>query len=162
MARASLDDYRFKRSRFMARFPREYLYSPAHFWLCREPSAGTTERWRIGLTGFATRMLGELVELDFEVAAGADVSVGQVVGWVEGFKATADLFSVASGVFGGGNPQALSNAELVCNDPYGDGWLYAVEGSPDPQALDVEGYAEMLGETIDKMEEKPWQSPEMA
>lgn len=158
MAKASPNDLRFKRSRFVARFPREYRYSPAHFWLHRE-SEGP---WRIGLTGFATRMLGELVELDFEVEPGATVEVGQVVGWVEGFKATADLFSVASGTFVQGNPQALANAELVCNDPYGEGWLYTVEGEPDPGVLDVEGYAEMLGETIDRMEEKPWQSPEMA
>ncbi len=158
MAKASPNDLRFKRSRFVARFPREYLYSPAHFWLHQESEG----QWRIGLTGFATRMLGELVELDFEVEPGAAVEVGQVVGWVEGFKATADLFSVASGAFVRGNPEALANAELVCNDPYGEGWLYVVEGEPDPGALDVEGYAEMLGETIDRMEEKPWQSPEMA
>lgn len=151
------DSVKFKRSRFVARFPSDYLYSPAHFWL-HESEPGT---WKIGLTSFATRMLGELVELDFEASPGQALEAGEVVGWVEGFKATADLFSVAEGSFAGGNPAVLENAELVCADPYGEGWLYRVEGKPDAQATDVEGYLAMLGETIDAMEEKPWQTPEM-
>ena len=154
---APIDTVKFKRHRFLARFPKDYLYSPAHFWLSEtEPGC-----WRIGLTTFATRMLGEIVEFDFEVAAGEGVEVGQTVGWLEGFKATADLFCVAEGRFGGGNPAALEDTERVCADPYGDGWLYSVEGTPDPQAVSIDGYLELLGETIDQMEDKPWQQPEI-
>ena len=148
---------KFRRNRFLARFPEGYLYSPAHFWL-DETEPG---RWRIGLTTFATRMLGEIVELDFEVPEGDSVQVGQVVGWMEGFKATTDLFCVAEGRFGGANTAVFEDAELVCSDPYGEGWLYWIEGSPDPQAMAIEGYLEMLGETIDAMEDKPWQQPEI-
>ena len=134
MARASADDVRFKRSRFVARFPRDYRYSPAHFWLCPEGEGeGGAQRWRIGLTSFATRMLGEIVEFDFEAKPGKAVSPGDVVGWVEGFKATADLFCVASGTFVGGNPTALDDPELVCKDPYGEGWLYHLDGEPDAE-----------------------------
>jgi glycine cleavage system H protein len=158
VARTPRDDVRFQRSRFVARFPREYLYSPAHFWLCPEESG----RWRIGFTSFATRMLGEIVEFDFEVAPGAVVAVGQVIGWAEGFKATTDLFSVATGSFAGANPTARGDAARVCADPYGLGWLYAVDGEPDPQATDVQTYLDQLGETIDRMAERPWQPPELA
>jgi len=157
VAETPIETVKFKRHRFLARFPKNTLYSPAHFWLAEfEPG-----RWRIGLTAFAVRMLGEIVEFDFEVSSDAPVEVGQVVGWLEGFKATADLFCVAEGSFGGGNPIALDNTDLVCADPYGNGWLYWVEGTPDPQAVTIDGYLELLGETIDKMEEKPWQQPEI-
>ncbi len=157
MTKAAIETVKFKRHRFLARFPKDYLYSPAHFWLAEvEP-----DLWRIGLTNFATRMLGEIVEFDFEVGPDGAVEVGQVVGWLEGFKATADLFCVASGRFGGGNPKAFDDPELVCSDSYGDGWLYQVQGKPDPQAVSIEGYLELLGETIDQMEEKPWQKPEI-
>lgn len=170
VARASTDDVRFKRSRFVARFPKDYRYSPAHFWLCEEArhagdevsnGEGSPQRWRIGLTNFATRMLGEIVEFDFEAQAGTEVTPGTVVGWVEGFKATADLFCIGKGTFVGGNPTALADPELVCKDPYGDGWLYCIEGEPDTDVLTIDGYLEMLGETIDKMEERPWQGAEM-
>jgi hypothetical protein len=43
---------------------------------------------------------------------------------------------------------------LADAQPYGDGWLYAVHGTPDPSATDVHGYAAMLDLTIDKMREK--------
>lgn len=157
MPKTRIETVKFQRHRFLARFPKDYLYSPAHFWLAEsEPGV-----WRVGLTHFATRMLGEIVEFDFEVALGGDVAVGQVVGWMEGFKATADLFCVAQGRFAGGNPQALDDTELVCSDAYGDGWLYRVEGQPDPQAVRIDEYLKLLGETIDQMEEKPWQKPEI-
>lgn len=154
-SRDSAKDFvRFKRNRFAARFPADYLYSGAHFWL----SEATPGLWRIGLTSFATRMLGEIVEFDFEVAPGDPVRPGVTVGWVEGFKAISDLYCVAEGKFGGGNPEAMGNAELVCQDPYGQGWLYSVTGSPDEKAMNVEGYMDLLNLTIDKMQEKPWQS----
>ena len=154
LTRPAEDTVRFKRSRFLARFPKDYLFSPSHFWLF-EHAPG---RFRIGLTDFATRMLGEIVEFDFEVAQGDAVKPGDVVGWMEGFKAVADIYCVAEGTFLGPNPKSYDNAELLCSDSYGAGWLYEVEGQPDPQVVSVEQYVELLNETIDTMEEKPWQS----
>jgi hypothetical protein len=40
---------------------------------------------------------------------------------------------------------------VLDSDRYGAGWLYAVEGAPDPGALDAGGYAAVLDATIDKM-----------
>lgn len=157
MRLGDLDTVKFKRSRFVAHFPKNYLYSPSHFWL-HEVESGL---WRVGLTTFATRMLGEIVEFDVETAAESKVDVGQVIGWIEGFKATSDLFCVVRGELVGANEAALNDVESVCNRPFTDGWLYSVRGTPDPQATDIESYLEMLGETIDTMEEKPWQGQEM-
>lgn len=157
MAPTRLETVKFKRSRFIAHLPKDYLYSPAHFWL-HEAEPGL---WRVGLTTFATRMLGEIVEFDLETATGSTVKTGEVVGWIEGFKATSDLFCVVDGTLQGANPEALEDAEKVCNDPFRSGWLYAVRGTPDPQATDIDGYLQLLGETIDTMEEKPWQGQEM-
>ncbi|MCG8457510.1 MAG: glycine cleavage system protein H [Holophagales bacterium] len=150
---------RFRRARFVAKFPRAYRYSPAHFWLCEDD--GEPGLWRVGLTHFATRMLGEIVEFDIEAAPGTALGPGKVIGWVEGMKAVTDLFCVAEGTLLGANPGALGDPERVCVDPYGGGWLYALRGRPDAHCLDVEAYLELLGETIDAMEEQPWKSPEM-
>ena len=103
-------------------------------------------------------MLGEIVEFDFEVESGRRVDVADVIGWIEGFKAVSDVYCPASGVFGEVNPAAVENAEVICKDPHGEGWLYSIEGEPDVQAVDVDGYVEHLNKTIDKMLEKPWKS----
>ena len=55
------DTVRFKRNHFSARLPRDCLYSLSHSWLLEH----TPGHWRVGLTTFATRMLGEIVEFDF-------------------------------------------------------------------------------------------------
>ncbi|MEM1177029.1 MAG: glycine cleavage system protein H [Acidobacteriota bacterium] len=151
---------RFKRNRFVARFPKLYRYSAAHFWLCEDPD--DPGLWRVGLTHFATRMLGEIVEFDVETKPGGAVEPGAVIGWAEGMKAVTDLYCVLSGDMAEVNAEALNDPELVCKDPYDRGWLYAVRGRPEKDTLEVGAYLEMLGEKIDAMEDQPWKSPEMA
>lgn len=110
----------YKRSRFSTRLPAGYLYSPAHYWL-REASPGV---WQVGFTKFAARMLGDIVECEFKVPAGASIETGQVIGWTEGFKAMSDIYSAASGEFLGANPALAREITLIDHDPYGEGWLY--------------------------------------
>jgi glycine cleavage system H protein len=96
-------------------------------------------------------MLGDIVEFDFKVPAGASIETGQVIGWMEGFKAMSDIYSAASGEFRGANPALAREITLIDHDPYGDGWLYSVRGRPDTAATDVNGYIAVLDATIDKM-----------
>jgi glycine cleavage system H protein len=140
----------YKRARFVTSLPVDRLYSPSHFWIA-EHEAGV---WRVGFTRFATRMLGEIVEHEFQVEVGAPVESGQIIGWIEGFKAISDIYSVAEGKFAGGNPALTEKIELLGKEPYDAGWLYAIEGKPDSRCTDVHGYVGLLDATIDKMLEK--------
>ena len=56
----------YQRSKFSTRLPTDRLFTEGHFWL----AAGEEGRQRIGFTRFATRMLGEVVEFEFEVQPG--------------------------------------------------------------------------------------------
>ena len=140
----------YKRARFVTRLPVDRLYSPSHFWIA-EHKGGV---WRVGFTRFATRMLGEIVEHEFQVEVGAPVESGQIIGWIEGFKAISDIYSVAEGKFAGGNPALNEQIELIGKEPYEAGWLYAIEGKPDSRCTDVHGYVGLLDATIDKMLEQ--------
>lgn len=142
---------RFKHARFSARFPDSFRYSRSHYWMA--PVEGDAGLWRVGFTKFATRMLGELVDCDWKPQAGELVEPGQAIGWVEGFKAASDVYSVMSGSFQGGNPALKQDACIVKTDPYEIGWLYAIRGEPEPGSLDVRGYIEHLTATIQKMAE---------
>jgi len=144
----------YKRSHFATQLPASYLYTSSHAWIA-EHGHGS---WRVGLTKFATRMLGEMVDHGFEIAENGHVQPGQIVGWVEGFKAISDLFCVTAGQFRGGNPALRENVKLISKDPYGAGWLYLVEGKPDPNCVDVQTYRAILDKTIDRMLEKQKQS----
>lgn len=140
----------YKRSRFATQLPVDYLYSPSHFWAARQEG----DLWRIGLTKFATRMLGEMVDHGFEFAAGTVVASGQIIGWIEGFKAISDIFCIANGIFNGANPLLKEKITLVNKDPYAAGWLYGVRGKPDAKCVDAQGYTAILDKTIDKILEK--------
>ena len=140
----------YQRSRFVTHLPAVYLYSPSHCWIARH--AG--DLWRVGFTKFAVRMLGDMVDHGFEIDSGAPVHPGQVLGWIEGFKAISDLFCIAEGRFAGGNPALKEKIIVVNKDPYGAGWLYMVRGKPDAKCVDVHGYGGILDKTIDRILEK--------
>jgi glycine cleavage system H protein len=140
----------YKRSNFVTHLPVDWLYSPSHFWLAPEEG----NRWRIGFTKFATRMLGELVDHQWEKTAGTKVSPGEIIGSIEGFKAISDLYCAAEGLFLEGNPALAEKIELVSKDPYGAGWLYRVEGTPDTRCMSLEAYRALLDTTIDRILEK--------
>ncbi len=140
----------YKRSRFVTHLPVDYLYSPSHGWIARQEG----DLWRVGFTKFAVRMLGDMVDHGFEIEPGAPVQPGQIVGWIEGFKAISDLFCIAEGQFAGANPLLKERITVVNKDPYGEGWLYMVKGKPDSKCVDVHGYRAILDKTIDKILEK--------
>jgi glycine cleavage system H protein len=144
-----LNTLAYRRARFTTRLPLDRLYTVSHYWLL-QVAPGT---WRIGLTKFATRMLGDLVEINFSLATGDPLALGQTIGSIEGFKAISDLFGVAAGSFAGGNPALQDDPTLVDCDPYDQGWLYEVRGEPDPVAVDAHGYAAVLDSIIDKLQE---------
>ncbi|HUF64261.1 MAG TPA: glycine cleavage system protein H [Verrucomicrobiales bacterium] len=150
---------RFKHARFSARFPGSYRYSKAHYWMAQD--AAEPALWRVGFTKFATRMLGELVEAEFHVQEGEPICPGQEIGSVEGFKAASDVYSVMKGHFSGMNPLIAADACIVRSDPYIEGWLYAARGRPEEGNLDAEGYVDLLGELITRMQAQEEHNPEL-
>ena len=140
-------EIRYSRSRFSTRLIEDRLYTRGHYWL--EKTEG--DRWRIGFTRFAIRMLGEAVEVDFEVEPEAEVKIGDVIGWMEGFKAVTDLFAPMTGRFCGRNPIIDEDITVLVTDPYIKGWLFEMAGDPGEECIDVHAYCAVLDTTIDGM-----------
>lgn len=137
----------YKRANFSTRLDAKRLYTAGHFWIAEQDA----NLWRVGFTKFATRMLGEPVEFDIEVEPKAELAAGQVIGWIEGFKAVTDLFCPMNGRYAGANPELDETITLIQTDPYSRGWLYALEASPGDDCLSVQEYVAVLDATIDKM-----------
>ncbi len=110
--------------------------------------------WRVGLTKFATRMLGDAVDFGLEPHSGDVVGSGQVIGFLEGFKAISDVYCIVDGKFSRVNGALAENVELITKAPYTEGWLYEVVGRIDNRCMDVHGYRELLDQTIDRILEK--------
>jgi glycine cleavage system H protein len=151
LAKAQMAETSFyKRSNFVTHLPVDCLYSPSHFWVRKLSDT----RWRVGFTKFATRMLGEIVEVRFEKSAGTPLKSGDIVGSIEGFKAISDIYCCADGAFAVSNTGLQSGIEKVGEDPYGAGWLYEFDGNPDHKCIPLQEYRGLLDATIDRILEK--------
>jgi glycine cleavage system H protein len=147
MNQASRKTLLFQHAPFVTHLPIDYSYTPSHLWAERRQEG----RLRFGFTRFATRLLGEMVDHKFETDIGTAVHVGQVLGWVEAFKALSDVLCAGEGVFAGGNPALNESIGLINESTYSEGWLYEVDGRLGEPTLDVYGYAEHLKSTIDRL-----------
>jgi len=147
----------YKRATFVTQLPKSYLYTQSHGWLARVETDVGSRVWRVGYTKFALRMLGELVDVQFECPPDAAVQTGDIIGSIEGFKAISDLYCAGTGRFVRGNPALASSLAELTVRPYETGWLYELEGEPDERSLDVAGYQALLDATIDRMLEKQQQ-----
>src|SRR5437867_11997388 len=106
---ASVGDLYYRRSRFSTRLLTDRLYTPSHFWVKQhEPGC-----WRVGLTKFAARLLGGVVDVGFETTTDAAVRLGDAIGWFEGFKACSDLDRLVGGRFIGGNPGLADEGDVI-------------------------------------------------
>jgi len=142
------DSIPYQRARFAVSLPVARRYHPAHFWLEEEETPGF---WRVGLTKFATRMIGEIVDYRMDLEPGSRMEPDQAVGWVEGFKALTEIHSVVRGVFLEANPQLAEDPLILFQKPM-QTWIYRASGEPDGQQMDVHAYAALLDETIDRMQ----------
>lgn len=146
----------YRRLLFRTRLLSDRLYTSSHFWIQEQD----TSVWRVGLTKFAARMLGDVVEIGFDRKEGDAIEIGDPIGWFEGFKARSDLYSVAGGTFLGSNPLLVDRIAVVDDDRYRRGWLYEVRGNCEPDAMDMHAYAALLDATIDRMRQSQRESVE--
>jgi glycine cleavage system H protein len=112
--------------------PDDLRYSSDHEWARRE---GTTVR--IGITDYAQEALGDIVYVGLP-SVGAAVEAGASVSEVESTKSVSDIYAPVSGTVVEVNQALADTPDLVNGDPYGAGWLFAVE--PD----DAEAYDALL------------------
>ena len=140
----------YENSPFVAYLPLDYRYTRVHLWA--DNIAG--DRLRVGFTQFATRLLGEIVDYNFEALPKSSVHLGQVLGWVEGFKGISDVVCAGNGVFVADNPALKKDTELITRTPYTDGWLYEMEGELESGSLDAQQYAGYLDSVIEQLRAK--------
>ncbi len=123
------------------RFPDDLLYTTTHEWARVEGN-----RVVIGITDYAQSELGDVTYLEFP-KVGDFVEMGKPFGIIESVKADEELYAPVSGRVVAVNEEAVQNPEVVNNDPYGEGWLIALELN-DPAELEglmsAEAYRQML------------------
>jgi glycine cleavage system H lipoate-binding protein len=105
--------------------PETLRYHPGHSWAQSEGP----KLVRTGLDDFAARVIGKVEKITLP-QRGQWVRQGQKICTVHRKSAAADIVAPVEGVVAEINEAALADPELARKDPYGEGWLVAIE-SPD-------------------------------
>ena len=103
--------------------PEQLLYSSDHEWVRREDG---TNRARVGITDYAQDALGDVVFVQVP-ALGAAVRQGETITEVESTKSVSDIYAPVTGTIVEVNDALSENPQLLNEDPYGDGWICAIE-----------------------------------
>jgi glycine cleavage system H protein len=122
--------------------PDDRRYTRAHEWAKQEG-----DRILVGITDYAQEQLGDVVYVSLP-AAGTQVEAGVPLGEVESTKSVSDVYSPLSGTVVEKNEAVEQNPEIVNSEPYGKGWLVALEADPDAlgELLSAEDYAAHIAE----------------
>jgi glycine cleavage system H protein len=104
-------------------YPEDLRYTEQHEWARREE-----DRVRVGITDFAQDALGDVVYVDIP-QTGTEVRAGQTFGEVESTKSVSDVYAPISGTVVESNAALTDRPQLVNDDPYGEGWMIAINAT---------------------------------
>ena len=116
----------------MSDTPTDTKYAETHEWARLDDNGHVV----VGISDYAQEQLGDVVyvelpELDQQVDAGAEA------GAVESVKAASDIYAPVSGTVVAINMSLEDSPELVNEDPYGDGWFFAIEPESAEELADL-------------------------
>ncbi|MEO3809750.1 glycine cleavage system protein GcvH [Sphaerisporangium sp. B11E5] len=115
----------------MSSIPEELSYTKEHEWV-----AGVEDGLvvTVGITAYAAESLGDVVFVQLP-EAGSTLESGDAVGEVESTKSVSDIYAPVGGEVVEINETVVDDPSLINSDPYGDGWLFRVRVSGDPEEL---------------------------
>mgnify|MGYP001124496377 CR=1 FL=1 len=102
-------------------YPAELKYSKTHEWVRLDGRRGV-----MGVTDYAANELGDVTYVELP-EPGVSIVKGDPFGVIESIKAVEDLLSPLSGHIVESNTSLVSSPETINRDPYGEGWLIALE-----------------------------------
>lgn len=126
----------------MSKIPDDLKYAKSHEWVRQLPD-GTV---RVGITDYAQSSLGDLVFVD-PPKVGRRLAAGEACAVVESVKAASDVYAPIGGEVVAVNEQLADRPELLNQDPYGEGWLWAMKPAQSDAAdglLDAAAYRAVL------------------
>lgn len=110
-------------------YPEQLRYSAEHEWV-----AVDGDRARIGITDYAQDALGDVVYVQLP-EVGSTVAAMAACCEIESTKSVSDVYAPVSGTVAEVNDSLADAPERLNQDPYGRGWLLAIDMS-DPAEVD--------------------------
>ena len=110
--------------------PIDRPFAQNHMWV-----SPTDAGYRLGLTAYAVKLLGDMRSLEWSVASDSRIERGQSIGTIEASKATSDLFAPMSGTLLEFNPAVVADPTLLNSNLYDTGWLFCMKSNDGEESL---------------------------
>ena len=103
--------------------PSDLLYTKTHEWAKRQ-----TDEMVVGITSHAQEELRDVVFVELP-KVGKSVKQGEATAVIESVKAAFDIYAPVAGTISRINDAVVKQPQLVNQDCYGQGWLFAIAPS---------------------------------
>lgn len=95
---------------------------------------------KVGITDYAQSQLSDIVFVEVLVDEGETIEAGRPIASVESVKASAEIYSPASGTVAAVNKDLPNKPEAINSDPYGAAWMIQLEGGSEGDLMDSAAY----------------------
>lgn len=113
--------------------PANLKYTKSDEWF--DPESG-----KAGISDYAQSQLSDIVFVEILVDEGDSVEAGNPIASVESVKASAEIYSPASGTVTAVNKGLADKPESINSDPYGEAWMIQLDSGSTNEAMDAAAY----------------------
>ena len=121
------------------------MNTPANLKYAKSDEWFDADSGKVGITDYAQSQLSDIVFVEILVDEGDTVEAGKPIASVESVKASAEIYSPASGKVSAINKDLPDKPEAINADPYGAAWMIQLEGASAGDLMDAAAY-EKYGE----------------
>ena len=113
--------------------PSNLKYAKSDEWF--DPASG-----KVGISDYAQNQLSDIVFVEIFVEEGDTIEAGKAIASVESVKASAEIYSPASGKVAAVNKDLSNKPETLNSDPFGEAWMIQLEAASAGNVMDAAAY----------------------
>ena len=116
------------------------MNAPSNLKYAKSDEWFDAESGKVGITDYAQSQLSDIVFVEILVDEGETIEAGKAIASVESVKASAEIYSPASGKVSAVNKDLPNKPEAINSDPYGAAWMIQLEGGSAGDLMDSAAY----------------------
>lgn len=116
------------------------MNAPANLKYAKSDEWFDADSGKVGITDYAQSQLSDIVFVEVLVDEGETIEAGRAIASVESVKASAEIYSPASGTVSAVNKDLPNKPESINSDPYGAAWMIQLEGGSTGDLMDSAAY----------------------
>ena len=122
------------------------MNTPSNLKYAKSDEWFDAESGKVGITDYAQSQLSDIVFVEILVDEGETITAGRAIASVESVKASAEIYSPASGKVSAVNKDLPNKPEAINSDPYGAAWMIQLEGGSAGELMDSAAYEKYCAE----------------